>query len=87
MPKHKKFINEKICGGCGCNFLPAKGYEKVQVSCQGCAELPELPKEENVAKQENPEIKQGNVKKCKKCGEFFTPISSANTICKVCSGK
>jgi len=93
MPKHKKFINERVCDGCGCNFLPEKGYEKVQVKCLGCAELPELPKnpefpkEENVAKQENSEDDSAKHTYCKKCGKEFAPVSPANKICPDCQAK
>jgi len=82
MLRHPKFKNERVCDGCGCSFLPEKGYEKVQKMCLGCSELPELPKEtEGIV-----ESKQKS-RRCKKCGEFFVPTSPANTICKVCLGK
>jgi len=47
MLRHPKFKNERVCDGCGCSFLPEKGYEKVQKMCLGCSELPELPKDQN----------------------------------------
>lgn len=74
MPRiHPKFKDEKVCPICKCNFL---GKVKSQTHCCNCAPIP--------VESEEIEDETGKTKKCKKCGEEFTPTAKANTICKSC---